>query len=53
MSVVNRNQLVDDLAGDLVARFAHQEMDLFRATSEAYFKTLIRCSSRELARMSL
>ncbi len=38
MSIVNRNQLVDDLGSDLVARFAHQEMDLFRATSEAYFK---------------
>lgn len=38
MSELDQNQLVADLARDLVAQMAPQEMPLFRANSVAYFK---------------
>ncbi len=38
MSEVAQNQLVADIARDLVAQTAPQELPLFQATSEAYFK---------------
>lgn len=35
---VDQNQLIADLARDIVAKTAPQELPLFRATSAAYFK---------------
>ncbi len=37
MTSLDRNQLVADLARDIVAQTAPQELPLFRATSAAYF----------------
>jgi len=36
--IQNQNQLVADLARDMVAEIAPQELPTFRAQSEAYFK---------------
>src|SRR5574340_1468758 len=38
MADVARNQLIATIARDLVAQTAPQELPLFQATSEAYFK---------------
>lgn len=37
MADLNQNQLIADLARDLTAKVAPQELPLFRANSEAYF----------------
>jgi hypothetical protein len=38
MTSTDQNQLIADLARDIVAQIAPQELPLFRATSAAYFK---------------
>jgi hypothetical protein len=46
----DRNQLIADVARDIVTQIAPQELPLFRATSTAYFKDSNKLSKRQAGR---
>ncbi len=50
MTNATENQLVSDVAHDLLNQLAPQELPLFRATSEAYFKNPQKALKGQLAR---